>query len=619
MIKTKYIFVLLFGLVFLFALGRANAQTVGSAGVYIFGVTTVNGTTVGVPALLNLTVTNGTGQVFLGSTPLTQIDTQAQAVVSVDVACNLLNINCANYNFYYYITSSSAEVGGPSAGAAFAITAMSILSGKPLHKNIAMTGTANPDGSMGIVGDVSEKSEAAANMGIKIFLYPSSDNISSAAMSYDENHGMVPVPISSVYQAYDYFTGYNITPAVNYSIVTPLYNSLMKGTYEGFNAYQNGLYSSLPQKNSSNSNIQSLINTASSQMSQEQSEAASGDYYTAASQMITTSAYLLEAKTLENIATQSNSTAYMQSLISRENSLVSATVANISSNYITNSSTLILKFIALDRLQQAQDYLVSANSSLASGNLYGALFNYSVATVKRHTAYFWVSILPMGQSNFSQSTYENLSDYYLYKAASYSYYASLLGVNSPSQISEIQFYLNESQSRFSQGNYIPSIFASIEAMSTADMVIEENSAISNLTAQDVLNQVGLSALRSINSAEASGITPFLGISYYTYGETFENTSVYQYLTFESEARLFTGLGVAVSSAKPIPYTPSLQPISVHPSTLSYYEIAAYIVLGLAVGIAVGGFFYEYKLFNLVRRGKIKLNQKTSRSKGKRRR
>ena len=628
MSKKTILLLVIFGLLLVFAVGKVNAQTVGHTGLYIFGVTTINGTTVGVPAFLNLTVTNGTGEVFLGSTPLTGTDTQAQAVVSVDVACSLLNINCANYNFYYYISSSSAEVSGPSAGAAFAIAAMSILTNKPLKSGIAMTGTANPDGSMGIVGDVSEKSEAAADQGIKVFLYPSSDNISSAAVSYNQNHGMVAIPINSVYQAYNYFTGYNITPAISTNITTPIYQSLMKSTYEDFNVYQNGLYASLPQKNSTNSTIQSLISTASLQMSQEQSEAASGDYYTAASQMIATSAYLLEAKTLEELQSQANPTSFVSSLISEEESLVSATENNISSDYLTNSSTIILKFIALDRLQQAQDYLSSASSSLSSGNLGAVVFNYSLGAVKRETAYFWVSILPTGSSNFSQSSYENLSNYYLYKAASYSYYASLLGADVPAQLDQVNFYLNESQSRFQQGNYVASIFASIESISTADLVIEENSAVSNSTASNVISQINMSALRSINVDEASGITPFLGISYYTYGINFINTSISEYLLFESEARNFANLGQQISGALPVPYAPSLQAISIPQIPPSYYYTAAYIILGLAVGVAVGGLFYEYRLFRLVRLGKVKIqkvgqysnikNKKTRKPKNKKR-
>ena len=614
------VFVFSLLLVLFLVVGAVHAQgvenVIGSTSLYIFGVTnSSNGTLVGVPALLNLTITNGTGEVFLGSTPLTQTDTQAQAVLSANLACQLLNVNCDNYNFYYYITSSSVEVGGPSAGSAFTMAAMSILSGKPLNKNVAMTGTANPDGSVGIVGDVSQKSEAAANQHIKTFLYPSTDTISSAALSYDEAHGETPIPVSSEYQAFQYFTGYNVTPTVNYNIQTSLYLSLMKQTYLQFDSYQNSLYSSLPSVNSSNSSIQLLINEAVSDMSTQKAEAANGSYYVAASSMITSSSDLLQAKILETLPS-SNQNSFVSGLISKENSTITGIENNISKDYISNSSTLILKFIALDRLMQARDYLNDSMQSLSSGSLQNAIYYYSLAAVKAETAYFWVSILPKGSSNFSQSQYEELSNYYLYKASSYNDYADLLGVNLPPEVSQMQSYLLSAQSRYYSGNYVSSIFASIESISVAQMLIEENSLINISVLSQIGNQSAIATLNSIDSAEASGVTPFLGISYYYFGKQFynysnvSNSDFPEYLLFETEARDFTQLGILVSNASLIPYSPSLQPIPVSTPAAPLLEDISFIVLGIAIGIVLAGIIFEYRLYSK----NLKNNKKASENK-----
>ena len=600
---------------------QGSQKIIGSTSLYIFGVTnSSNGTLVGVPALLNLTITNGTGEVFLGSTPLTQTDTQAQAVLSANLACQLLNVNCDNYNFYYYITSASVEVGGPSAGSAFTMAAMSILSGKPLNKNVAMTGTANPDGSVGIVGDVSQKSEAAANQHIKTFLYPSTDSISSAALSYDEAHGETPIPVSSEYQAFNYFTGYNVTPVVNYSIQTNLYLALMKQTYLQFNSYQNSLYSSLPSVNSSNSSIQLLINQAISDMSAQKSEAANGSYYIAASSMITSSSDILQAKLLETLPV-SNQNSFLTNLISQENSTITGIENNISHDYVSNSSTLILKFIALDRLMQARDYLNTSMQSLSSGNVQSAIYYYSLAAVKAETAYFWVSILPKGSSNFSQSQYEALSNYYLYKASSYNDYANLLGIDLPPEVSEMQSYLSSAQSRYYSGNYISSIFASIESISVAQMLIEENSLINISVLSQIGNQSAIATIDSINSAEASGVTPFLGISYYYFGKQFYNSSnvsnsdFSEYLLFETEARDFTQLGILVSNASLIPHAPSLQPIPVSTPVAPLLEEVSFIVLGIAIGVVLAGIMFEYRLYSKnLKNNRLKNNRKISKNK-----
>jgi predicted S18 family serine protease len=617
--NSKLLIASLFVISFLLV-GAVHAQgvqnVIGSTSLYIFGVTnSSNGTLVGVPALLNLTITNGTGKVFLGSTPLTQTDTQAQAVLSAQLACQLLNINCNDYNFYYYITSSSVEVGGPSAGSAFTMAAMSILSGKPLNPNVAMTGTANPDGSVGIVGDVSQKSEAAANQHIKTFLYPSTDSISSSALSYDEAHGEIPIPVSSEYEAFQYFTGYNVTPTLNYTIETPIYNALMKQTYIQFNAYQNGLYSAVPNLNSTNSSIQVFINEATTAIAAQKAEAANGEYYVAASDMITSSSELIEAKLLETLPS-SNQDSFVSNLISKENSTITGIQNNISSNYVSNSSTVMLKLIAFDRLMQARDYLNDSMQSLSSGNLQNALYYYSLAAVKAQTAYFWVSILPTGKSDFSQSQYETLSNYYLYKASSYSDYANLLGIDLPSETSEMQSYLTSAQSRYYSGNYISSIFASIESISMSQMLIEENSLINSSVLSQIANQSAMATLSSINSAESSGITPFLGISYYYFGNQFYNASnasnsnFAEYLLFETEARGFTQLGMLVSNSSLIPSTPSLQPIPVSTPIAPLLEDVVFIILGIAIGIVLAGIIFEFKLYSKNAKAAYKKNEKT---------
>ena len=612
--KLIYASIPLLALIFLSAFALVHASSLqhvdelGNASLYIFGVSTLpNGTVYGVPATLSLTVTNGTGQVFLGSTPLTETDTQAQAVLSTLVACKLVNANCNDYNFYFYITSSSAEVGGPSAGAAFAIAAMSVLTGKPLNQGIAMTGTANPDGSIGIVGDVAQKSEAAAGQGIKVFLYPSDepsvDNMTPAALAYDENLGMIAVPISSVYQAYQYFTGYNITPVINHTIYTPLYNQVMNSTYQEFSAYQQSVYNSLPEKTSTNSTISSYINQAEILIQNESTLAAQGNYYVAASYMVTSAMYLVVAKTLEGLSASSDPSGFMSGLISSENASIGATYNQVTKTYLTNDSTIDLKLIAIDRLAEASADLNSSEASLSS-DLISSAINYSFAEVRRASALFWVASLPVGSSNFSESSYSNLSNYYLYRASSFINYAELLGINDSVQLDGMRSSFGQAETYQNNGHYIASIFDSLGTIATADQLIEENSISVNNSVYTVENQMFLSALREINSAEKAGITPFLGISYYQYGKNFENTSVIDYLDFEASSMAYTSFETGLANASSLPFTPVLQPVSL-PSPINVdWEIVGYAALGFAIGVLVGGLFYEYKLFKLVRKNAL---------------
>jgi len=273
---------------------------------------------------------------------------------------------------------------------------------------------------------------------------------------------------------------------------------------------------------------------------------------------------------------------------------------------------------------QARDYLNDSMQSLSSGSLQNAIYYYSLAAVKAETAYFWVSILPKGSSNFSQSQYEELSNYYLYKASSYNDYADLLGVNLPPEVSQMQSYLLSAQSRYYSGNYVSSIFASIESISVAQMLIEENSLINISVLSQIGNQSAVATLNSIDSAEASGVTPFLGISYYYFGKQFynysnvSNSDFPEYLLFETEARDFTQLGILVSNASLIPYSPSLQPIPVSTPAAPLLEDISFIVLGIAIGIVLAGIIFEYRLYskNLKNNKKVSENKVTKKKRSR---
>ncbi len=578
-------------------------KDIGSTSIYIFGVSTeANGTIFGVPSLLSLTVTNGTGQVFLGSTPLVGTNTQAQAEVSAQVACQLINVNCNDYNFYYYISSGSAEVSGPSAGAAFAVAAMAVLTNRSIKPGVAMTGTANPDGSIGLVGDVGPKSEAAANQGIKVFLYPayepSVDNITAQALAYDQSLGMVAIPITTVYQAYQYFTGYNITPVPNYNIYDGLFNSLMNSTYQEFNAYQETIYNSLPNKTSTNATINGYIQTALSSIQGEAKLAAQGNYYVAASDVVNTSAtLLLYSKVLEEFSASSNPEQLMANLISSENTSIQQTYGKITQDYLTNTSTLDLKFIAIDRLAQAQSFLNEAQSSLTN-NLQNAAHLYALAEIKRVSSIFWLSILPQGNSNFSEASYANLSNYYLYEASSYYDYASLLGNPGSPELSLVQNYLSSAQTYQEQGHYVASIFRSLKSIALSNLVIEENSISVNGSTAVVTNQVSLSALDAIDTAEAAGITPFLGISYYQFGNSFRNSSIAFYIEFEALSRVYTGFESALANLSAVPFNSVFQPAAVPSISIIDYQTLAYVVLGIAIGVLLSGVLYEYRLWRM---------------------
>jgi uncharacterized protein len=132
----------------------------------------------GIAADLVISTMPGSGKVaFITSSSLVGKDTQTTGNISLQVAQKKTGVTLSNNDLLFDIRANASEVDGPSAGAAMTLLVYSLLSEKQLQSNVAVTGTINNDGSIGMVGGVGPKSQAAAKAGIKLFLIPSGEAI----------------------------------------------------------------------------------------------------------------------------------------------------------------------------------------------------------------------------------------------------------------------------------------------------------------------------------------------------------------------------------------------------------------------------------------------------------
>ena len=137
-------------------------------------IAAVTGSGEGVLGKLRVTIEYpGSGKVFISTSPATRIDTLGSARVAAFAASATAGVDMRLYNFYYEIESPSIIVGGPSAGLAMAIATYALLSsGECPQKRFVATGMILPDGTVGPVGGLKEKLEAAADAGIGVFIIP---------------------------------------------------------------------------------------------------------------------------------------------------------------------------------------------------------------------------------------------------------------------------------------------------------------------------------------------------------------------------------------------------------------------------------------------------------------
>jgi len=121
---------------------------------------------------LVLEIEKGDGEVYTNTTPLVGTTTQNAAKEAIYALAAYFPSKVKEYDFKYSIISNASLVEGPSAGAAMALLAYSLLSGKSIPAEVSITGTISRDGFVGPVGGVFEKSHKASETGIKLFMIP---------------------------------------------------------------------------------------------------------------------------------------------------------------------------------------------------------------------------------------------------------------------------------------------------------------------------------------------------------------------------------------------------------------------------------------------------------------
>lgn len=130
---------------------------------------------------IELSTREGTGLILINTAIPTGVDFQSSAKIAVHVAENYLHTDLSKTDIIFSITADQDEklqaVDGQSAGAAMTILLISALQDKKLNDNVIMTGTINPDMSIGMVGGIPQKADAAGKHGASIFLVPSKQGV----------------------------------------------------------------------------------------------------------------------------------------------------------------------------------------------------------------------------------------------------------------------------------------------------------------------------------------------------------------------------------------------------------------------------------------------------------
>ncbi len=133
----------------------------------------------GVSTPLKVEIRTGNGKVLTDIDKLLfWVDTQYSIQTAKSVAESYTRINTKNFDLTYTIEGGNATIiGGPSAGAALTIATIAALQNKTLRPNVMITGTIESDGTIGEVGGILEKAEAAKDIGATTLLVPEGQSV----------------------------------------------------------------------------------------------------------------------------------------------------------------------------------------------------------------------------------------------------------------------------------------------------------------------------------------------------------------------------------------------------------------------------------------------------------
>lgn len=263
---------------------------------HIVAPAVISGADRGVLTNVTLVVGPGTGKIIVNNgSDLVALDTIQSVQTAVVYATNYLNVSPGRYNFDFIIGNNDSNVSGPSAGLAMTLLTLSGIEQKPLFGNFTVTGTINPDGSVGTIGGVYDKIQAAKSVGSEFILVPYVNNTTSEYLLYylsQQTYSTPVIEVKNVTQAIPYAFGdegptwldFNITtnymtsqvpsasavcPECNGSAFVPLVNFTFNYTNNEISAINGTIFGSVKSQ-------------LYGQLQQSRQLAAKGYYYTGA-------------------------------------------------------------------------------------------------------------------------------------------------------------------------------------------------------------------------------------------------------------------------------------------------------------------------------------------------
>ncbi len=484
---------------------------------------------------LYLEIKPGSGRVFLETFPLTRTDTQMSTRFAKAIACDAIEKECDDVDFFYTITADSAIIAGPSAGASIAVLTVAMLENLELNENYAITGTINSGGLVGPVGGLKAKVEAATKAGLKKVFIPAGeiivrvDNATTDLKNLSKELKIEVAEVSTLSEAVREFTGREIRQAYKRIEISEEYKNTMKSLAKNLCDRSNRLKAEAIDLKYS-LNVSLLKENAQNLTAKGKDAFEKQTFYSSASYCFGASVEYSTLLLLSRNLSKSDSIKEVEN-IKREIINITDKVENTERKTITDLEAYI---VVKERLRDAEESANQALEILNQGNkTERAVRSVAYASERINSAYSWATFLGKGGKafNLNKDVLKKSCQNKISEADEREQYVELYF---PNTLDKVKEGISKSNEELGKGNYELCLSEASKAKAEVDTVLSVF-GVDGVQYRNIVDRKLDIVRDSIAKQSAKGIFPILGYSYYEYANSLKENDVYSALLYSEYA------------------------------------------------------------------------------------
>jgi uncharacterized protein len=575
----------------------------------------------GVLSYITVSTQPGSGHIYIDTWPLAEVDIQGSARLAVQVGCEVVQKDWHYYDFFITVRSDTPIIGGPSAGGAMTVAVIAALQGWDLDSGVVMSGTINPDETVGPVGGLFQKAEAASQVA-DIFLVPEGQTtvlieeqevvqkgpfqfVTTTQREVDliEEGRKMGLEVKEIYDIRDavfYLTGKRIEVPLIES--EPIKADFMKPYSREELEIREEEYKSAAERIASYNgsyrrDLEEILDRAQKKIDDAHEMYDSGNYYTSMNASFLAGFYITFADSLLYYFEG----ASVEEIFPHLDEQLDQLSEEIKAECPLGMTSLQCIATAQQLISETRDYYRQAQEK-------GSDFDYieyaSYAQRRVERSEFWINLSREYQkgSVISEKTLKNAASAMINTAELSLVYASSVLPESD-LLQEAENRLEAAQREFSEEVYCASLFSAIESKIYGEVALITYASDESMIEQR-LERARERASNAIEESRERGIEPVLAVSYYELAESSTNStqilirlryaeetaSIYKYIESQPEGSVEITERESEITSSPIPAVTNTPESDTEPGM---EELLLFLSIGIILGIGISWVFMKF--------------------------